>query len=111
MPSHRRRPSFPGADHRAILLNAIVLGLETYDSIDDEFGGLLHALNDVFLGVFTVEVPMRLLAYGRRPLDFFRSGWNVFDFVVVGAAYLPACGRASPCCGWRGCCGSRGSCR
>ena len=73
----------------AILLNAVVIGLETYDSIDDEFGGLLHTLNDVFLGVFTVEIAIRIAAYGRRPLDFFRGGWNVFDFVVVGVAYLP----------------------
>jgi voltage-gated sodium channel len=72
-----------------ILANAVVLGLETYDSLDDEIGGLLHALNNVFLGVFTVEVAIRVLAYGRRPQNFFRSGWNVFDFVVVGAAYLP----------------------
>lgn len=74
----------------AILLNAIVIGLETYDSIDDEYGGVLRTLNDVFLGVFTVEVLIRIAAHGRRPLDFFRSGWNVFDFVVVGAAYIPA---------------------
>jgi voltage-gated sodium channel len=73
----------------AILLNALVIGLETYDSIDDEYGGLLHALNDAFLAVFTVEVLMRIAAHGRRPADFFRSGWNVFDFVVVFAAYLP----------------------
>ena len=32
---------------------------------------------------------IRLSAYGRRPQDFFRNGWNVFDFVVVGAAYVP----------------------
>jgi voltage-gated sodium channel len=74
----------------AILLNAVVIGLETYDSIEAEHGALLRTLNDVFLGVFTVEVLIRIVAYGRRPLDFFRSGWNVFDFVVVGAAYLPA---------------------
>jgi voltage-gated sodium channel len=72
-----------------ILANAVVLGLETYDSLDDEVGGLLHTLNSVFLGVFTVEVAIRVFAYGRRPQEFFRSGWNVFDFVVVGAAYLP----------------------
>ena len=30
-----------------------------------------------------------MLAYGRHPQDFFRNGWNVFDFIVVGAAYLP----------------------
>ena len=72
-----------------ILANALVLGLETYDTIDDEIGGLLHTLNNVFLGVFTVEIAIRVIAYGRRPGDFFRNGWNVFDFVVVGAAYLP----------------------
>jgi len=72
-----------------IVANAVVLGLETYDSLDDEIGGLLHTLNNVFLGTFTVEITIRVLGYGRRPQDFFRSGWNVFDFVVVGAAYLP----------------------
>jgi voltage-gated sodium channel len=73
----------------AILANGVVIGLETYDSIDDRYGGLLAALNDVFLGLFTLEVAVRIAAYGRRPQQFFRSGWNVFDFVVVGAAYLP----------------------
>jgi voltage-gated sodium channel len=72
-----------------IVINAVVLGLETYDTLDKEIGGLLNTLNGVFLGVFTVEIATRLLAYGRRPQDFFRNGWNVFDFVVVGAAYLP----------------------
>jgi voltage-gated sodium channel len=83
-------PRFQTAIIAAILLNALVIGLETYDSIADEYGTLLHTLNDVFLGVFTVEVLIRVAAHGRRPLDFFRSGWNVFDFVVVGAAYVPA---------------------
>jgi voltage-gated sodium channel len=83
-------PRFQMAIIAAILLNALVIGLETFDSIADEYGTLLHTLNDVFLGVFTVEVLIRIAAHGRRPLDFFRSGWNVFDFVVVGAAYVPA---------------------
>jgi len=82
-------PRFQTAIIAAILLNAFVLGLETYDAIADDYGTLLHTLNDVFLGVFTVEVLIRVAAHGRRPLDFFRSGWNVFDFVVVGVAYLP----------------------
>jgi voltage-gated sodium channel len=73
----------------AILANGLVIGLETYDSIDDRYGGLLSTLNDVFLGLFTLEIAVRVAAFGRRPQEFFRSGWNVFDFVVVGAAYLP----------------------
>ena len=37
-----------------IVANALVLGLETYESLDDEIGGVLNTLNGVFLGVFTV---------------------------------------------------------
>jgi voltage-gated sodium channel len=72
-----------------ILLNAIVLGLETYDAVDDEYGGLLGVLNEVFLAYFTVEIAIRLLAHGRKPSGYFRSGWNVFDFVVIASAYVP----------------------
>jgi voltage-gated sodium channel len=72
-----------------ILLNAVVIGLETYDSIEDDYGDTLNVLNDVFLGIFTVEIVIRMVAYGRRVREFFREGWNVFDFVVVGVAYLP----------------------
>jgi voltage-gated sodium channel len=72
-----------------IIANAVVLGLDTYDAIRRDAGGLLDTLNDVFLGVFVVELAIRIGAYGRRPQDFFKSGWNVFDFVVIGAAFLP----------------------
>jgi voltage-gated sodium channel len=72
-----------------IVGNAVVLGLQTYDSIEAEAGALLDALNDLFLVVFVVELVIRMASYGRRPGDFFKSGWNVFDFVVVGAAFIP----------------------
>ncbi len=72
-----------------IVFNAIVLGLETYDAVDDRIGGALAAANDACLGVFLVELAIRIAAYGRRPQDFFRDGWNVFDFVVITAALVP----------------------
>jgi voltage-gated sodium channel len=72
-----------------ILANALVLGLETYPGVVDEAGGLLRALNDVFLAIFIVELAIRLTAFGSRPQDFFRSGWNIFDFVVVFASLAP----------------------
>jgi voltage-gated sodium channel len=72
-----------------ILANAVVIGLETYDSIEQDYGALLGTLNDVFLGLFTVELAIRVAAYGRRPQGYFRSGWNVFDFLVVALAYVP----------------------
>src|SRR5215217_348011 len=72
-----------------ILANAAVLGLETYPSVADRHGGLLTTLNDIFLGVFVVELVIRLVGFGSRPQDFFRSGWNVFDFLVVAASFTP----------------------
>jgi len=72
-----------------ILANAVVLGLETYDGVVREAGGLLRTLNDVFLAVFVVELAIRLIGFGSKPQNFFRSGWNVFDFVVVMASFTP----------------------
>jgi voltage-gated sodium channel len=72
-----------------IMANAVVLGLETYPAVARDAGGLLRTLNDVFLGVFVVELGVRLTAFGSRPRDFFRSGWNVFDLLVVLASFTP----------------------
>jgi voltage-gated sodium channel len=72
-----------------IFVNAITLGLETYDAIEREIGDQLHAANDVILGLFVVELLIRFGADGFSPRRFFRSGWNVFDFVVIGASFLP----------------------
>jgi voltage-gated sodium channel len=72
-----------------ITLNAIVLGAETYDTVERRYGDVLHALNGVFLAAFVVELAIRMIAYWPRPIEFFRSGWNVFDFVVIAGAFVP----------------------
>jgi voltage-gated sodium channel len=72
-----------------IFVNAIALGLETYDSVARSIGDELHTANDVILGVFVVELLIRFGASGFDPRRFFRSGWNVFDFVVIAASFAP----------------------
>jgi voltage-gated sodium channel len=72
-----------------IVANAVVLGLQTYPGVVADYGDTLNLLNDVFLGIFVVELLLRIASYGSRPLDFFRDGWNLFDFIVVTAAFLP----------------------
>jgi voltage-gated sodium channel len=72
-----------------IFVNAVTLGLETYDSIEASIGPQLHRANDAILGLFVVELLLRMGAHAERPRDFFRSGWNVFDFVVIGASFVP----------------------
>jgi voltage-gated sodium channel len=70
-------------------LNAVVLGLETYEQVDRRHGDTLHLLNEVFLGAFVVELLIRMTACWPSPRDFFRRGWNVFDFVVIFGSFLP----------------------
>jgi voltage-gated sodium channel len=72
-----------------ILVNAVVLGLHTYDSIDERWGTALYVINGTCLAIFTIELCIRIAAYWPRPLAFFRDGWNVFDFIVIGAAFVP----------------------
>jgi voltage-gated sodium channel len=72
-----------------IAVNAITLGLETYDSIDASIGRELHVANEVILAIFVVELLVRMAAHAQHPGGFFRSGWNVFDFVVIAASFVP----------------------
>jgi voltage-gated sodium channel len=80
---------FNGLIAGVIVANAVVLGLETYPGIMAEYGDALIALNGAFYVVFLVELILRFASYGRRPQDFFRSGWNVFDLIIIGAVLLP----------------------
>ena len=75
-----------------IVFNAIILGMETYPAVMDAAGPLLIALDRVCLGIFVMEIAAKL--YVDR-LRFFRSGWNVFDFLVVGIALVPSAGGLS----------------
>jgi voltage-gated sodium channel len=82
-------PLFTTAILLVIVANAVVLGLQTYDGVVSRHGDTLELLNDVFLGIFVVELALRFGAYSRRPQDFFRNGWNVFDLIVIGLALVP----------------------
>lgn len=72
-----------------IIINAITLGLETSSAVMQQIGPALHLLDHAILAVFVAEVALKLIATGPR---FFRSGWNLFDFVIVGIALVPQSG-------------------
>ena len=81
---------FNGFIAAVIVANAVVLGLETYPAVMAEHGPTLVFLNALFYGVFVAELVLRIASYGKRPQDFFRSGWNVFDLVIIGSVAIPA---------------------
>ena len=90
--------AFQNAIVAVIIANAITIGVQTYD-IPGWLDTVVEWVDRVFLGVFVVELVLRLAADGFRPTRFFRSGWNVFDFVVVAAAFVPGLPTTALCCG------------
>ena len=72
-----------------ILLAGVLAGVETSAAMLAQHGPLLHALDLAVLTIFTVEIVLKLASHGRRPLDYFRDGWNVFDFTIVALCLLP----------------------
>jgi voltage-gated sodium channel len=69
-----------------ILVNAVTLGLETSDTAMSAAGSLILTIDRICLSIFVAEIVLKLVAHGR---NFFRSAWNLFDFVIVGIALVP----------------------
>lgn len=72
-----------------ILINAVLLGLETSPLIMNEVGFFILALDQIILTLFVIEITLRLYIYR---LDFWRDPWSLFDFSVVAIALIPASG-------------------
>ncbi len=81
-----------------IAINAVTLGLETSTFAMIHAGWVIAVLDKVILGVFVLEIALKMIAWSGQLLQtvsFFRRGWNVFDFVIVGIALLPSAGALS----------------
>ena len=85
-------PYFTGFITLLILVNAVTLGMETDQEIMASIGPQLHAFDTAVLLVFTAELVLKFYAYR---LSFFKSGWNWFDLIIVGVAWIPASGNLS----------------
>lgn len=72
-----------------IVVNAITLALETSPGVMAAAGPALLAFDKAVLAVFVLEIAAKMAVYRW---SFFRSGWNVFDLVIVGIALMPASG-------------------
>lgn len=75
-----------------IVFNAMTLGLETSDSLMASAGGVLHLLDRAVLGIFIIELGLRIYAHGWK---FLRDPWSVFDLLIVCVSLVPASGGLS----------------
>lgn len=79
-------PTFGQVITAVIIINAVILGLETSKPLMAQYGNILIALDTACLVVFVIEIALKLFVYR---LSYFRNGWNIFDFVIVGIALIP----------------------
>ncbi|MAU66332.1 ion transporter [Hyphomonas sp.] len=87
------RPWFRSFITGLIIFNAVILGILTYRHSLPV--GVVLALEMIDRGityVFAVEILLKLVVYR---FQFFRRGWNWFDFIVVGISLIPGGGAFS----------------
>jgi voltage-gated sodium channel len=74
-----------------IVISGILVGFETYPAFDEstDIGKAINLIQQVILGIFVVEILLKIIACGSRPWDYFRQGWNLFDFAIVAVCFLP----------------------
>jgi voltage-gated sodium channel len=75
-----------------ICINGAVLGIETSKTLSPESIEVLIKIDQLCLLIFVVELLLKFYVYR---LNFFKEGWNIFDFVIVGIALVPATGQLS----------------
>jgi voltage-gated sodium channel len=75
-----------------IVVNALILGLETSHTVMAVAGHELHLIDQVILWIFIAELALLMAARG---FGFFKDPWCVFDLIVIGIALVPATGSLS----------------
>ena len=77
----------------AIIFAGILIGLQTSPDVMEAYGSIINPLDNLVIGIFAVEIVIRLLCYGKQPWRFFKDAWNVFDFIIVLVCLLPVNGQ------------------
>lgn len=71
-----------------IVVSALLIGARTYEEEISRFQELMLWLDVAVTVFFLVEILIRMAAE-KRLRDFFRKGWNIFDFLIVTASLIP----------------------
>ena len=70
-----------------IILNAITLGINTYE-INNFIKKIIELLDYAITIFFVVEILIRFIAEPKK-INFFKNGWNVFDSLIVLISLIP----------------------
>ena len=71
-----------------ILLNALVIGAETYHDFYQSYFHYLSLLDEICLTIFLIEIGLKIVAVGGLR-NLFKDRWDAFDFCIVVLAVAP----------------------
>ena len=86
-------PAFDAGILVIIILNAVLLGFATSPEINQAHGHWVDLGHYIVLAIFIAEAVLKMTAAAPRVAGYFRDGWNVFDFLVIVFALIPATGQ------------------
>ena len=69
-----------------IILNAITIGISTYD-LNDYILKIL-SIFDYSITIFVIEIIIRFIGEPNKK-NFFKNGWNIFDSTIVLISLIP----------------------
>jgi len=70
-----------------IIFSSLMIGIQTYE-LNPWVDGGLRFLDYAVTLFFVMEIAIRMAAEDRLK-DFFKKGWNVFDFIIVAVSLIP----------------------
>jgi len=76
-----------------IIFSAMLMGIDTFE-LDPLYQEIIFTADQLITIIFVMEIIMRITSY-EKPLDFFKDGWNIFDFVIVTVSLIPIAGNES----------------
>ena len=76
-----------------IIFNAFTIGVNTYE-LTEFTNNLINLLDYSITIFFVIEITIRFIGEPKKS-QFFKSGWNVFDFIIVTIALIPSSGPLS----------------
>ena len=86
-------PAFEYTIIAIIIVNAALLGVGTSPGLSERYGDWISLGNQTALAIFIVEALLKMTVASPRGAGYFKDGWNVFDFLVIVIALIPATGQ------------------
>lgn len=83
----RENPLFEAFVIGVILISAVLIGAKSYQ-LNEQFLSVLHTLDWLITFFFLFEILIRFLGESEKR-NFFKSGWNIFDTLIVTVSLIP----------------------